>query len=1007
MRLKANPTESINRDRPITFYWNGKPLPAYEGDVLASALLANGVRRVGASFKYGRPRGIYTAWSDEPNAIVSLESGGLLTPNARATEAEVYDGMNARAASGGGGGGRGKDLLGMWNLNLKSLFRPLHGAMPAGFYYKTFQSPQFLWPVYEKVLRRFAGFSMPPAVEDKKSYDTEHHHCDVLIVGGGVAGLTAARSLANSGLSVILADDRPHLGGQWWTDAEAELDGMPVYEWVQDSEQAIRKTCKLLKRTVAYALHDHNLVLAAERIQDHLSPGQRNPARPRQRHHRIRAKEIILATGAYERGVAFANNDLPGVMLANAVQAYLKLYSVLPGENVLLFVNNDGGYALARDLHAAGCKKITVADARPKGSPPLPEGIKFLSGYVPLQAQSRGGRLSGVRMQKIANDGRQTAGIADVDVACDLFALSCGYDPIVHLTCHKTNRPVWSEELACFLPGDSSEESCHLAGAVCGYFRADAAKQSGMRAAQFAAKQLNTEISGKLPNSARPAMPKRDNFGIAPLFVTEGGGGKRFVDLQNDVTADDLELALRENYRSIEHVKRYTAMGFGTDQGKTSNVIGFNYVAEKLGVNVREVGTTTYRPPYTPVAFGVLAGQHVRGLYDPIRYTPMQQSHIKSNPEFERVGQWMRPRYFPQAGEDMQQALNRECLAARQAVAVIDASTLGKIDVRGPDAREFLNRVYTNSWTKLAPGKCRYGIMLDENGMVYDDGVTACITDEHFYLTTTTPGAAPVYQWLEDWLQTEWPDLRVFLTSVTDHWSTTAVVGPHSRALLAKVCSDINFSREDFDFMEWKEGTVCDVPARVMRISFSGELAYEINVQSNYGRHIWDSVCAAGEEFGITRYGTETMHVLRAEKGFIIVGQDTDGFVTPTDLGMDWILPKKKPFSYLGKRSLSRPEMLREERKQLVGLFPKDRRKIMPEGCQLVNSRKTSDDMQGHVTSSYYSPILKRSFALALVKRGLKRQGETLFGMTKEGELIETEITDSIVYDKKGEKRDG
>ena len=992
MRLAQNPAELIRREKPIHFSWNGKTMHAYEGDVLASALLANGVTQVGSSFKYGRPRGIYAAWSDEPNALVTLEDGGLSTPNARATETEVYDGMQVRAAWG-------KKLFG---IDLRSLFRPIHGAMPAGFYYKTFLSPKFLLPLYEKVLRNFAGFSIPSATADSEFYEEIRHHCDVLIVGGGVAGLAAATDLIDSGLDVILLNDRPQLGGQWYTDDEGMPDGTTTHSWIQAQEKKLAGKCKIFHRTTAYALHEQNLVQAAERLQDHLAPAQRNPLLPRQRHHKIRSKEIILAAGAYERGLTFINNDLPGIMLGNAVQAYLKLFSVLPGKQIVIFVNNDGGYSLARDIHQAGCTDLKVVDARQGQHPSLPDGVELLQGYVPLKAKSKNAKLTSI---VLAGPNGKTH-----ELPCDCLTLSCGYDPIVHLSCHRNNRPKWSQELACFLP--TATDSFHTAGAMNGYFKAAAAAQSGRGAASIALKRLGVSTSCE-----EPAPAVRDNFGIKPLFVTSPDdnqgpekhpkkhNGKKFVDMQNDVTTADIELALRENYRSIEHIKRYTAVGFGTDQGKTSNVIALNHVAQQLNMQLNEVGTTTYRPPYTPVTFGTLAGPHIGDNYDPYRYTPMQTSHLQADAQWEQVGQWMRPRYFPNPNENMQQAQDRECLAARNSVAVMDASTLGKIEVRGPDAREFLNRVYTNSWTKLAPGKCRYGIMLNENGMVFDDGVTACINDEEFYLTTTSGGAAKVYTWLEEWLQTEWPELRVFLSSVTDHWATTAVVGPKSRQLMQKICQDIDFSPEQFEFMDWRDGTVCGVPARVMRISFSGEVAYEINVQSNYGRYVWDSVCSAGEEYNITRYGTETMHVLRAEKGFIIVGQDTDGFVTPMDLGMNWVLPKKKPYSYLGKRSLTRSEMLRDDRPQLVGLLPLDKKQILPEGCQLSSTLQTTDKMQGHVTSSYYSANLGRSFALALVKGGAQRHGQTIYGITSQGGQIKAEITEPFFYDKENTKQ--
>jgi sarcosine oxidase, subunit alpha len=601
-------------------------------------------------------------------------------------------------------------------------------------------------------------------------------------------------------------------------------------------------------------------------------------------------------------------------------------------------------------------------------------------------------------------------------IDCDLVLSSAGYSPTVHLYCHDGGRPQWRDDVQAFvLPREPQPGRAGLAcaGAVTGAFELGDALAQTVRALQpilATAPRKTTPRTPQCPKLARePALP----MVRMPDGKPEGHGAKAFVDYQNDVMAADIALAVRENYHSIEHVKRYTALGFGTDQGKLSNVNGVLLTAQALGRAVPEVGTTTYRPAYTPVSFGALAGALVGDTFDPRRMTAIHASHDAAGAAYENVGQWLRPWYFPRADngkEDLQAAVARECLAARNGVAVMDASTLGKIQIDGPDAREFLNRVYTNAWSKLEPGKCRYGLMLDENGMVMDDGVTACISDTQFHMTTTTGGAARVLNWLERWHQTEWPELKVWLTSVTDHWSAIAVVGPKARDVMKTLCSDTDFAPDKFKFMDWRHGVVAGVPARVFRISFSGEVSYEINVESGYGRHVWDAVMAAGQPHDIAPYGTETMHVLRAEKGFIIAGQDTDGSLTPLDLGMGWAMAMKKDYPFLGKRSLARSDTAREGRKQLVGLLPDDPNTVLAEGAQLIEQPGPSGNattpvpMLGHVTSSYHSAFLGRSIAMAVVSGGTKREGQTLYAWTR-GKSTPVKVAKSVFVDPQGERQ--
>jgi sarcosine oxidase, subunit alpha len=653
---------------------------------------------------------------------------------------------------------------------------------------------------------------------------------------------------------------------------------------------------------------------------------------------------VVLATGAIERPLVFGDNDRPGIMLASAVSRYVNRYGVKPGSKAVVFTNNDSAYATAEHLRQAGLE-VTMVDAR--------------DGAVVLRAAG-GRRVTGVRV-------RDRSG--ERSIACDLVAMSGGWSPAVHLHAHSGGRPVFDEARACFVPGAATQRQRSVG-----------------------------RCNGDFPPAGRP---------IQPLWRVAGASGKQFVDLQNDVTAADIALAAREGYHSIEHVKRYTALGFGTDQGKLGNINGMAILAAELGQSIAATGTTTFRPNYTPVTFGALAGPELGDTFDPVRTTPLQAWHVARGALFENVGQWKRPWYFPRPGEDLHAAVNRECLAARNGVAIMDASTLGKIDIKGPDAAEFLNRVYTNAWLRLGLGKCRYGLMLDENGMVMDDGVTTRLGENHFLMTTTTGGAARVMTWLERWLQTEWPGLEVHLTSVTEHWSTAAVVGPKSREVMKAVCRDVDFDAAAFPFMSYREGTVAGVPARIMRISFSGELAYEINVRADRALPVWEAFVAAGEPFGITPYGTETMHVLRAEKGYIIVGQDTDGSVTPVDLGMEWILTKGK--DHLGRRSLFRSDTAREGRKQLVGLLAEDPASVLPEGAQVVADARAAVPvpMLGHVTSSYFSAFLGRSIAMALVKDGRNRMGERVELPLSDGRVLRATIASPVFVDPEGKRQDG
>lgn len=993
----------IDRSQALSFTFNGQTYQGFAGDSLAAALLANGVDIVGRSFKYSRPRGIVAAGAEEPNAVLQIGSTeAAQIPNVRATQQALYSGLVANSTNGWPS--VNTDLMGI-------LGKVGGGMMPPGFYYKTFMYPQNLWMTYEKYIRKAAGLGRSPTEVDPDIYDQLNQHCDVLIVGAGPAGLAAALAAGRSGARVILADEQEEFGGSL-LDTRETLDGKPAADWVAQviAELQAMPEVTLLPRATVNGYHDHNFLTIHQRLTDHL--GETAPmGQARQRMHRVRAKRVVLASGAHERPLVYANNDVPGNMLAGAVSTYVRRYGVAPGQELVLSTNNDYAYRVVLDWLDAGRKVVAVADARsnPRGSwveEARARGVRILTGSAVVEARGSK-RVTGARICAIDAKAHKVTSPGEV-LDCDLIVSSGGYSPVVHLASHLGGRPEWREDILGFVPGPGNGIQQRIdAGAVNGVFALGDVLANGFEAGAKAAAEAGYKaVSGSLPQvEALHEEPMLALFQV-PHDKPTARAPKQFVDLQNDVTAAGIELATREGFESVEHVKRYTALGFGTDQGKLGNINGLAIAARSMGISIVQMGTTMFRPNYTPVTFGAVAGRHCGELFDAKRYTAMQAWHVKSGAEFEDVGQWKRPWYFPKKGEDLHAAVARECLAVRSSVGILDASTLGKIDIQGPDAREFLNRVYTNAWTKLDVGKARYGLMCKEDGMVFDDGVTACLGDNHFLMTTTTGGAARVLEWLEIYHQTEWPELKVYFTSVTDHWATMTLSGPNSRKLLAKV-TDIDLDKDAFPFMSWKEGLVGGVPARVFRISFTGELSYEVNVQADYALGVWEQIIEAGKEFDLTPYGTETMHVLRAEKGFIIVGQDTDASVTPDDLNMGWCVGRTKPFSWIGKRGMNRADCLREDRKQLVGLKPVDPNQVLPEGAQLVFDPKQSIPMQmvGHVTSSYMSAAMGYSFAMAVVKGGLKRMGERVFAPLADGSVIEAEICSSVFYDPKGDRQ--
>lgn len=991
----------IDRTKPLVFTFNGKALMGFQGDSLASALLANGVDVVGRSFKYSRPRGIVASGSEEPNAILQLgASEASQVPNVRATQQELFDGLASATTNG-------------WpsvENDVMSLVGQVGGKMmPPGFYYKTFMFPQSLWDTYESVIRKAAGLGRSPLEKDPDTYDHMNQHCDVMVVGAGPAGLTAALVAAKGGARVILADEQNEFGGSLLSSTET-LDGKPAADWVAAAVEELQsyENVMLLPRATVNGYHDHNFLTIHERRTEHLF--DKAPANTvRQRMHKVRAKWVVLATGAHERPLVYSNNDVPGCMVSNAVSTYINRYGVVPGNELVVMTTNDYGYQAAIDWHNAGRKVVAIVDTRASSDGDLPAkarvlGLNIISGSAVIEVQGSK-RVNGVSIAPVNADCSALTGSV-TKLQADTVASSGGWSPAIHLSCHTGSRPIWDENIAGFVPGPTVQKQL-TAGGINGQYETAMALQSGFDAGQKALAELGlAAVELTVPGCKPIKMSPASHVFHIPHLKPTSQAPKQFVDYQTDVTAASIELACREGFESIEHVKRYTVLGFGTDQGKLGNINGMAIAAKAQNKTIPETGTTIFRPNYTPVTFGAIAGRHCGELFDPKRYTAMHKWHVENGAEFEDVGQWKRPWYFPKAGETMQMALNRECRAVRESIGILDASTLGKIDIQGKDAREFLGRVYTNAWAKLAVGKCRYGLMCGEDGMVFDDGVTACLAENHFVMTTTTGGAARVYQWLELYHQTEWPELEVYFNTVTDHWSTATITGPNSRKLLAEL-TDADVSNDNFKYMDWQQITVAGVPARVFRISFTGELSFEINVQANYGMHVWEALIAAGEKYNLTPYGTETMHILRAEKGFIIAGQDTDGSVHPYDLNMGWCVSNQKPFSFIGKRGMNRADCTRENRKQLVGLKTKDPKQVIPEGAQAVldPNAPVPMPMEGHVTSSYWSETLGHSIAMGFIKNGLNKMGDTVYYPLADGTVIEAEICSSIFYDPKGERQ--
>ena len=982
----------IDRARSVSFTWDGTRHVGCAGDTVASALMAHGERVLGRSFKYHRPRGIMSAGVEEGGAIVSVGQGARRITNVKASMAEIYEGMQVF----------GQNAWPSVRRDLGAVNDLLGRFFGAGFYYKTFMGVwgrgTWEWMQFEKLIRRAAGMGRASDAPDPDSYEIVNDHCDVLVVGSGPAGLSAARECVAAELDVVVAEQDFDFGGGMLS-GQSGLDEV----WRSSALSAL-EGARLWPRTTAFGLYDHGVVGLIERVTDHRSDP---PAHlPRERFRILRTRHVILATGAIERSMVFGDNDRPGVMLAASAAAYVERFAVSPGKRGVVVANNDSAYGAATRLARAGIETVLM-DTRHD----LPEvayeartaGVDVWRGYVPVRALGTAGVYA---LEHGRHQGEGHA-VAEDRIPCDFVAVSGGWTPVVNLISHRGVRPVWDEDLTAFVVPDTGREPVTIAGAAAGHFTDAAAIESGARAGKDAAHVLRGSVRNRTSRPVsgweRPLMPVwevRD-----PQRKLKG-----FVDPQHDVTAEDIRLAHREGYVSVEHLKRYTTLGMATDQGKVGNVIGLALMAEQTGRTVPETGTTTFRPPYTPVSIGALAGSERGRHWRPTRHTPMRAEHEAQGAAFTDAGFWRRAWYYPKAGEDMTSAARREALTARRTVAMVDVSTLGKIMVQGPDAAEFLNRVYSNPFGKLQVGKARYGLMLRDDGIVFDDGTTWRLSETDFFMTTTTANAGAVMLHLSNLLQIRWPDLRVHVTSVSDHWGGVAVAGPRARKVLEGACADIDFADQAFPFMGVRHGhlRVDGEKVRVItaRLSFSGELAWEVMCPADYATAVWRTLMMRVSAEGGCAYGLEALDCLRVEKGHV-TGRELDGRTTPDDLGLGVMASKKKP--YVGRVLGQRPDLARSDRPRLVGLLPLDTKARFKAGSILFPDGQNEGHGLGHVSSVADSPAIGHWIGLGFVTGGLPVWGGKVITAANpiDGESVKLRVVSPHFFDAGGERMHG
>ena len=983
----------IDRSKKISFKFNGKKYFGYEGDTLASALIANGVHLVGRSFKYHRPRGFYGAGVDDPYALVQLIRNNETIPNIKATEQELFEGLEAKSVN-------------CWpnvNFDIGGINNFLRIFLPAGFYYKTFMWPKSFWyRIYEPFIRKAAGFGVVTHEHDKERYEHKYEYCDLLVTGSGPSGLASAYSAAKNGAKVILAEDKPRFGGSLLT-SEVTIGNQTGKEWADKIVTELKEMPNVVvkNRAQVFGYYDHNMLVMSERISEHMPKTEK--FMPKQKLWYIRAKEVVISSGSIERPIVFGNNDTPGILLSSAAKEYMKVYGVLVGKKPLIFTNNDSAYETAIEFKKNGINPIVLDSRKELNSDLITEaknlGIDIKFEHVVVNANGYR-KVKSADIAKISEDKTNLGKIENI--ACDCICVSGFWTPTIHLASQSGGKTKFNEDIDAFIPSQSKQNETTV-GSANGIFNLnDTLKNSFEAGYELSKKITSKENKLSVPAVVEKKNSKHDKFWCVPL--PKGKKYKRFLDFQNDVAVSDIELALREGYRSIEHVKRYTTLGMATDQGKTSNLNGLQLVSNIENKVVPEVGHTTFRPPYTPVSIGAIVGREVGKHSKPTRKSPMHSWHEKNNAVFVDAGLWLRPRYYKKGNETLFDASKREAENVRKNVGVCDVTTLGKIDVKGPDAAEFLNRVYTNAWLKLPVGKARYGVMLREDGIVMDDGTTTRVSENHYHMTTTTAQAANVLSHLEYYLQIVWPELNVNVVSTTEQWAGAAIAGPKSRDLLQKLFPETDCSNEGLPFMGFIETKLFGVYARIFRISFSGELAYEVNVESDNGNFMWEKIIELGEEFKIQPYGTEALSTLRIEMGHV-AGSELDGRTTPFDSSLEGLLSKKKDF--IGKRSLQKEAFISPDREKLVGVVPLDKKTSIPEGSYIVRdaNAKLPNPKLGHVSASCWSVEYNNPFSLAIIKDGKKMIGQKLFALSPlKKKSIPVEIVSSHYVDPKGER---
>ena len=983
----------IDRSKKISFKFNGKKYIGYDGDTLASALIANGIHLVGRSFKYHRPRGFFGAGVDEPYALVQLIRNNETIPNIKATEQELFEGLEAKSVN-------------CWpsvNFDIGGINNFLRIFLPAGFYYKTFMWPKSFWyRIYEPFIRKAAGFGVVTHDHDKERYEHKYEYCDLLVTGSGPSGLASAYSAAKNGAKVILAEDKPRFGGSLLT-SEVNIGNQTGKEWADKIITELKEMPNVVvkNRAQVFGYYDHNMLVMSERLTEHLPKSEK--FKPKQRLWYIRAKEVVISSGSIERPLVFGNNDTPGILLSSAAKEYMKVYGVLVGKKPLIFTNNDSAYETAIEFKRNGVNPI-VLDSRKELSSDLINEAKNLNidikfEYVVVNANGYR-KVKSADVAKISEDKTKLGKIENIQ--CDCICVSGFWTPTIHLASQSGGKTKFNEEIDAFIPSQSKQNETTV-GSANGTFNLDDTLKNSFEAGYQLSKKITANDNKQpVPSVVEKKTSKHDKFWCVPL--PKGKNYKRFLDFQNDVAVSDIELALREGYRSIEHVKRYTTLGMATDQGKTSNLNGLQLVSNIENKVVPEVGHTTFRPPYTPVSIGAIVGREVGKHSKPTRKSPMHTWHEKNNAVFVDAGLWLRPRYYKRGEETLFDASKREAENVRKNVGVCDVTTLGKIDVKGPDAAEFLNRVYTNAWLKLPVGKARYGVMLREDGIVMDDGTTTRISENHYHMTTTTAQAANVLSHLEYYLQVVWPELNVNVVSTTEQWAGAAIAGPKSRDLLQKIFPEVDCSNEGLPFMGFIETKLFGVYARIFRISFSGELAYEVNVESDNGNFMWEKIIELGKEFNIQPYGTEALSTLRIEMGHV-AGSELDGRTTPYDNSLEGLISKKKDF--IGKRSLQKEAFIAPDREKIVGVVPLDKKTSIPEGSYIVKDAdaKLPNPKLGHVSASCWSVEYNNPFSLAIIKDGKNMIGQKLYALSPlKNKSIPVEIVSSHYVDPKGER---